>query len=187
MGGQGRRLGGPKAELPLAGRALLDHVLTALRACCQRVVLVGDHQHSAVPRELESLPDLFPGEGPVGGILTALEVIDTPWLLCLAVDLPLVRCELLNLLCSRVGDTQAVIPRLPEPEPLVGLYSRRALPALRAAFDQGERSARRILQHLEVEWVERSELLAVDPELVSFLNVNRAEDLDRARQLLEER
>ncbi|MGE0490916.1 MAG: molybdenum cofactor guanylyltransferase [Vulcanimicrobiota bacterium] len=187
MGGQGRRLGGPKAEVLLAGKAMLDHVLAPLRTCCQRVVLVGDHQQSAASRGLESLPDLYPGEGPVGGILTALEATEAAWLLCVAVDLPLLRPELLALLCARMGETQAVVPRLAEPEPLVALYCRGALPAIRAAFDQGERSARRILQHLEVEWVERSELLAVDPELVSFLNVNRAEDLDRARQLLEER
>ena len=166
---------------------MLDHVLNALDGLCERVVLVGDHQQSAASRGLESLADRFPGEGPVGGILTALEATQAGWLLCVAVDLPLVRQPLLALLLSRAGHQQAVVPRLEAPEPLLALYSRRALQALRAAFDQGERSARRILQHLEVEWVERLELLAVDPELVSFLNVNRAEDLERARQLLEER
>lgn len=65
-GGEGRRLGGvSKAEVPVAGRALLDHVLEAVAdARCTVVVGPPELAGRGFPTAMEEPP----GGGPVAGI-----------------------------------------------------------------------------------------------------------------------
>lgn len=73
-GGTGQRLGGiSKPSLPLAGRRLLDHVLSAVSGCRRTVVVAPDSVEVpyGVLRTLESPP----AGGPVAGIAAGLQLL----------------------------------------------------------------------------------------------------------------
>jgi molybdopterin-guanine dinucleotide biosynthesis protein A len=103
-GGRSQRFGGvDKARLPLGGRTLLQRAIDALVPVTTRRLVVG-----GVPGDsAETVPDRFPGAGPLGGILTALDAIDTSHALLLAVDLPFISGSLLEDL-QRAGADAAV-------------------------------------------------------------------------------
>jgi molybdopterin-guanine dinucleotide biosynthesis protein A len=85
------------------------------------------------------IPDVTPGQGPLGGIVTALEQSAYEWNLVLAVDMPFVPEAALRSLVAGAGGRQLVVLADAEGvvQPLCGVYSRRALPALRAELEAG--------------------------------------------------
>lgn len=100
---------------------------------------------------LPSVADIYPGEGPLGAILTALAA--SPSALILAVDMPLVTDDTLAELVRQPGG-DAVIPRNPDGklQPLAALYRASAQPKLAQAFAQGTRRVVDALSLLDVRW-----------------------------------
>jgi molybdopterin-guanine dinucleotide biosynthesis protein A len=157
-GGASRRMGSDKAALRHGGRALARRVTDDLAAHgLEPVALVG----SPAPGALDLAPgvavvaDLHPGEGPLGGILTALEW--SPAACCVVVPCDVVRWEpasLVPLLLAGVdvdADVDvAVLTSERGPEPLYACWRRAALPCLRAAFADGVRAPTDVLARLRV-------------------------------------
>ena len=89
-GGQGRRMGGAdKGLLPLAGRPLIAHVLDRLTDFDHVVISANRNLEAYAAFGRPVLRDGLAGHpGPLAGILAALEIIETPWLLTVPVDAP---------------------------------------------------------------------------------------------------
>lgn len=76
-GGDSRRMGEPKALVEIDGQPMAARAAMALtEAGASRVVLVGGDPSWAAGLALASIPDRWPGEGPLGGLATA--VLDAP-------------------------------------------------------------------------------------------------------------
>ncbi len=76
-GGNSSRMGEPKALLEVEGRSMAGRVAAALAAAgATGVVLVGGDPAWADALGLAHLADRWPGEGPLGGLATA--VLDAP-------------------------------------------------------------------------------------------------------------
>lgn len=111
-GGKATRLGQDKALARVAGQSMLDHVLSRLPSVIQVVVVGPDEAHGTtrVRQSFDSVPvdrggavsgsaessrrvtrtcERPPGGGPVAGLAAALELVWTPNILLLAVDMPL--------------------------------------------------------------------------------------------------
>jgi len=119
------------------------------------------------------IPDEYPGEGPLGGILTALRNTRADWNLVVACDMPGLAADFLTrlLAAAEQAGAEALLPVGPSgrPEPLCAVYHRRALSGLQAAFDAGQRKVTAALAGI------RTERLPVG-EIEMFQNVNTPED-----------
>jgi molybdenum cofactor guanylyltransferase len=159
-------MGRDKARLPFRGGDLVSTVAAAVAGAAGNVTLVG---HS----ELPAIPDRYPGEGPLGGILTALRHTSADWNLIVACDMPKVSAEFLGELLAKAMRSPAdvLLPCGPDglPQPLCAVYHRRALSALEEHFRRGERKVTAAFAGVPVE------RLAV-AELSYFQNVNTPED-----------
>lgn len=72
-GGASRRMGEPKALVELGGRPLASRAAASLAAAgAERVVLVGGDPAWAEALDLPLVADRWPGEGPLGGLATAV-------------------------------------------------------------------------------------------------------------------
>src|SRR5690606_29522274 len=72
-GGASRRMGRDKALLVIGGRPLARRVAGSLRAAgAAAVVAIGGDEGGLRAAGLEVVPDDRPGEGPLGGLVTAL-------------------------------------------------------------------------------------------------------------------
>jgi molybdopterin-guanine dinucleotide biosynthesis protein A len=75
-GGASRRMGTDKALVPVDGAALAQRVAGALRAGgCDRVLAIGGDGPALAALGLVPVPDRWPGEGPLGGLATALAAV----------------------------------------------------------------------------------------------------------------
>lgn len=165
-GGAGRRIGGGKPERILLGKTLLQRSLDLLQPFCPEVLVVGP----------EGIPDLEPGLGPLGGLLTALVTAQSD-VLVVTVDMPALPPEVLGrLIAAREPGDLAVLAG----EPFPGLYAAQVVEPLRLYLGRGERRAREFARSLNPRQIE------LDPRHRPGLelNVNTAEDLARAERLL---
>lgn len=154
-GGASRRMGLPKegARLP-DGRPMLLHVLDALRAVCPTVAVVGAYRDVDLPQGVVSIPDLRPGEGPLAGLEALLSSgLDDDYLV-LGCDQPLATPALLARLDT--GGTRPAFFRDEdgaEHHPFPGRFPASLAQSAREALDRGERSPRRVLRDLPVDWI----------------------------------
>lgn len=87
-GGAGRRMGyRDKAELPLAGWPLVDHVLLAVSAAARRIVAGPPRRGLAEPEFCREEP---PGGGPVAAVRAAIDQVSSADVLVLAGDQPFI-------------------------------------------------------------------------------------------------
>lgn len=187
-GGRGRRLGGRnKALLSIGGEPLIDRVSRALAPRTARLwISVGSPAMAQAARAWTSLPlivDEHDDQGPLAGLAAGLARAPG-WLLAVAVDMPHLRGEVLELLLARAAARgaacDAVAFRLGGlPEPLVALWGPPFAAALQRRLAAGQRKVADALLDPEyrVEWIDEAEVRAVDPELRAFDNVNDADDV----------
>jgi molybdopterin-guanine dinucleotide biosynthesis protein A len=142
-------MGRDKALLPFRGGALAGSVAGAVAVAAGSATLVGNPQsygHLGFP----AIPDAYPGEGPLGGILSALRHTTATWNLLTACDMPGLSAEFLRSLLDAAerSGADALLPAGPSgrPEPLCAVYHRRILPALETAFGGGARKVTAALQ-----------------------------------------
>lgn len=178
-------MGQDKALLPFGEDTLLGWVARRVGLVCPRVLVVA-REPDAYPG-FEVVVDRFPGCGPLGGLHAGLLEARTEVGLCVACDLPFLEPALLSLLLDRVRGYDAAVPLVGgRPEPLCAAYRREvagvAEDLLRSTSSARGRAMQDLLERLRVRSVSEEELRAVDPELVSFWNVNTFEDYRRALQ-----
>ena len=196
-GGGSRRFGSPKAGAELQGRSLMDHALDRLEAAgVAKVGIVASHTGS-VPgwepvRSVEVRRDGAPDLGPLEGLRVALawaRELDLAGVLVLPVDLPLVSPGLLrHLVAERAPGWQAVVPQSDGPrgyEPLCAWYSADLLEAVNTAMAEGAHAPAHLLERVSCHRVPLAVVARFgDPE-IQFLNVNRPDALERAREMAD--
>jgi len=114
-GGRSRRMGHDKAATTLAGRPLVAHVAARLHRQCDAVAIGGPAAREALRAlGLPVIADLPPGgEGPLGGLLTALRTAAamTPsfaFVLTTPVDVPCLPDDLAHGLLAVADDAEVV-------------------------------------------------------------------------------
>lgn len=127
-GGMSSRMGRDKALIEVDGLTLLEHAVQRLRPHAREVLVIGDpakygHLYPHV------VPDDVPGQGPLGGIVTALRRARYVRALVTACDMPGINDRLLFAVKRALLDsTDAAVPVHGERwEPLCAAYHRRAL------------------------------------------------------------
>lgn len=133
-------MGRDKAQLPFAGRTLIDHALGTLEEAGFSAAIAGlrGAMHPFVPDE-------FAEAGPLGGIEAALRSLaeEAPRpALFVPVDLPLLPPAFLRHLFARAEQTGALatIPFAEgRPQPLCAVYSPVLAPAIRRSLAGGDR------------------------------------------------
>ena len=177
-GGKSRRMGQDKALLVYEDRTFLEHVIAALLPLTRHILVVADRADKYVLPQGRLVVDMFPDTGPVGGIVTGLTAAGAGAHWVVPCDMPAVSPDVLRLLWqTAVPPLDAAVPEIQgELEPLYAVYRETALPKLRAYLDSGRRSARDALQTLDVQRVGEDVLRCVDPDAISFLNINTPEE-----------
>ena len=181
-GGRSSRMGTNKALLPVAGRTLVSRLASILsRVCAHTMVVTNDPAplaSASLPDDVTVAVDDVPRQGPLGGIATALAHTEDEWVLVVAVDMPLVVPEVVELLWEARGDARAVVPMSDKGiEPLLALYSKDCLGPARAAIERGDLRPAALLDSVDAVRLSADALRSADPELKSLVNVNTPEDL----------
>jgi molybdopterin-guanine dinucleotide biosynthesis protein A len=172
-GGRSSRMGRDKALVEVAGAPMAARVAAALRAAgCDPVVAVGGDAESLGALDLTVISDDHPGDGPLGGILTALARIPTPvdgTIVVVSCDIPWLTGDIVGALVEARRDHDVAVARTERREPLCAAWVCPAPAALAASFAAGGRAVHAALDRLDTVDV------ACDP--AALRNVNSPADL----------
>jgi molybdopterin-guanine dinucleotide biosynthesis protein A len=185
-GGPARRLGGAtKPLLAIAGQTAADRQLAVLRPIFSRLLVVANDPAPWRARGVEVIPDRVAGAGPLAGISAALEAAgDAEAVVCLAGDLPFLSPALLTALRDRAPEADALAPRpAGRPEPLCARYAVRARDIVDARLSAGRLALHELLAELATVWLDDAALAVLDPDGLSFFNLNTPDDLRRAEEI----
>ncbi len=186
-GGAATRYGGqPKGLLDVGGRRLLDRVADALADATglPPILIANDPGAAAWRPGLAVHPDVLPGLGSLGGILTAVEAAGA--VLCVAWDMPFVPAGLLREMAAMLQEADAVLPESDSRrgvEPLCAAYGPACGPAIREAAARGDQRAIAFHGGVRAVRLPRERVLQYGDPGVLFFNVNTPADLSRAESL----
>jgi molybdopterin-guanine dinucleotide biosynthesis protein A len=187
-GGRSRRFGRDKAGAELLGSPLLQHVVERLAGVCDEIIVVTRKRQRLMPlddRRFRVVEDLYAEVGPLGGLCTGLTAASTPQALCVACDMPLLQVPLLAEL-SRLGAShRAVVPVYQGlTQPLCASYSKACVALLEEEIKAGNYRLQQVVDLLSPVYLQPIQWQPFDPDGLSFFNVNRAEDLERAAAII---
>jgi molybdenum cofactor guanylyltransferase len=209
-GGGSTRFGRDKALVRIGDQVLLSRLCFVLRDVTRTVTIVGAPEKYG-ELGMQCVPDRWPGEGPLGGIVTALGVSATEgggparmpalpgsesatgfgrpeWNLIIGCDMPFLTGEWLAYLIqrARASEAEVVAPRSAHGlEPLCACWRTTAAEKLRRVFDGGVRKVTEGMKHLTMEVLDETHWKRFDSAERLFWNMNTPGDYDEAKRSLE--
>jgi molybdenum cofactor guanylyltransferase len=180
-GGQSRRMGRDKASLPFGPESLLQRVLRLVGTVATEVVVAASAGQDVTPGVTVSR-DAAAGEGPLPGLLKALDLIHSDQVLVLACDTPLLRPAVIPLLQAQCHGWDGAVPLLDGRRVATcAVYRTAALLDARDRFgDPRHQSLQVFLASLAIRDVTPDVLRTADPELLSFTPCNTPEEYQEA-------
>jgi molybdopterin-guanine dinucleotide biosynthesis protein A len=193
-GGASTRFGRDKALVGFGGRTMLAQTTGLLASVCGEVIIVaaeGQYPDALVPL----LADRWPGQGPLGGILTALQSsalrgTESIWNLIVSCDMPFLTRDWLEFLCQRAERSAAQVAVAESAnglEPLCACWKTTSMPSVQAAFDSGVRKVSDAMKRLPMEVLDVSVWKRFDNKGRLFWNMNTPADYEKAKRILEAR
>ncbi|HTG95588.1 MAG TPA: molybdenum cofactor guanylyltransferase, partial [Pyrinomonadaceae bacterium] len=171
-GGASSRMGTDKARLFLEGKTFIERISQTLGDFASRVVIVGQHSEDL---SLESVSDIHPKWGALGGIETALTNCETEWAFVIACDLPFATADLCRRLSNFRQSHDAVVPIQQDliPQPLCALYQvAPCLVQVTKLIETGLRRPLDLLQSVNTKWVPFAEIEDLSGSENFFVNIN---------------
>lgn len=172
IGGDSSRMGSDKATYPVDGVPMAARVVSAAReAGAAEILLVGGPQSRAKGLDGTWKKDAFPGEGPLGGVITALKASANDTVVVLSCDMPFITGAVIASLADGLSDAQATVGRTDRLNWLCAAWSRdECLSSLQGVWKRNERAVHRAAVLLDV--------LEVPVPAVAVRNVNTPADLE---------
>lgn len=184
VGGEARRVNGlEKYFFTMGGKTFIQRLLDSLEKSVDEVILVAKDpaqcERFAHLKGVRCVTDIRRGFGPIGGLHAGANAASGDALFVCACDMPCVSTEVVNRLFALLEDYDAAIPcwNTDMMEPLHAVYRRESL--LGYLEHHESLSLRKMVREMRSRYVDVQSLHDVDPELRTFTNINKIEDLKR--------
>ncbi|MGB6221144.1 NTP transferase domain-containing protein [Haloferula sp.] len=176
-GGKSRRMGRDKALIERPdGTRQLDHVI-ALAQSISPDLLISTNSPDIVPAGIPILPDLNPGDGPLGALASFHQAHPDEAVLLIGCDLFLLdKATVTQLVDAHTADESVTCFKSridARPEPLCAIYESTALAMASTALANNEFCARHFVESLQPKLLDLPNPVALD-------NANTPADLEEA-------
>ncbi|MBP2144805.1 molybdopterin-guanine dinucleotide biosynthesis protein A [Methanofollis sp. W23] len=192
VGGEARRAGGvEKYFFEVCGQTFIDRLLGTLREVVDEIVIVARDREQctrfAEYQDVRCIEDLRKGMGPIGGLHAGALAAHGDELFVVACDMPCINGKVIEGLFRMMEGYDAAIPCWNREmlEPLHAVYRRSAL--LEYLREHESRSLRAMIEALHPRYVPAESFRPVDPDLLTFININHISDLEEFRAEIEHR
>lgn len=183
-GGQSKRMGQPKAWLPIGGELMLPRVVRLLGEAVTPLVLVAAlEQHlPELPSDVMVARDDVAGRGPLQGIAAGLAAmrdrVDAAFVS--SCDVPFLRPAFVHRMIELLGSNSICVPFAAEHyHPLAAVYRVEVLDTVRNLLAKDSLQVMSLFSALPTRVVQSDELTDIDPQLESLQNINAPEDYER--------
>ena len=180
-GGKSSRMGRPKALLPFDGEPLIAHIVRRLGRAFAETVVVGAPDQELPPLPVVLVRDQVAYQGPVSGIYHGLKAATKEVCFVTSCDAPFLNLALISHLITQITDSDVVVPFWQERfQPLHAVYRHSVAPLLHEQLERSDLRPISLYPKVRTREVHEDELRRLDPEGLSFLNMNTPEDYQAA-------
>jgi len=181
-GGKNLRMGKNKAFLKVNGERIIDRTRNLFLELFDDVLLVTNSLPDYLDLNLRMVADLYAGKGALGGVYTGLFHASHSHAFVAACDMPFLNKDLIRHLIDLSPGYDIVIPKTQDGlQPLHAIYSQKCLPFMEELIQQDNLKIIDFFHRVKKREVPTEEILPLDPNLTSFLNVNTPEELARIK------
>ena len=187
-GGKSSRFGRNKALEMVDDKNLIQRVIERVMPISCQIIVAGSVWQPGFPSasSIQYKLDLYPDKGPLGGIYTGLLASESFHNLVVACDMPFLNVNLLRYMLRICPGFAAVVPFTDRIQPLHAAYTQDCLDNMQAALKNHRLGIARFLDTVTVKYIMKEECQRLDPNLLSFFNINTEADLARANILAAE-
>ena len=185
-GGLNKRFDGQnKAFIHIGGKRIVDRLLDVYGRLFDQIVLVTNDPAAYMDVDALIVTDHYSVRSSLNGLHAGLFAAAHEHAFFAACDTPFIKGALIQLLMDTVTrKVDIVIPSTAAGyEPMFAVYKKTCLPAMAWQLERDQLKIQGLFRRLRVKTVDEADLRKVDPELVSFFNVNTPADLVRAEAL----
>ena len=186
VGGMSRRYGRNKALEFFQGERLIDRQVRTVGSLFSEVLVIPNEPELYLHLDVTIVRDVIPRQGPLGGIYTGLLFAQGKSVFVTACDMPFVQPAVVRRMVQLATDYDVIVPEKIEGlEPLHAIYSSRCLPHIEKMLADGSLQVINFFPEVKVYRISSEEIGQLDPQGLSFFNINTPDDMDRAKELLE--
>lgn len=189
-GGKSSRMGRDKRFIEFDGCALIERTLLVYKRLFSEIlIVVAEPTPQLIGASYRIVTDLIPGRGSIGGLYTGLYYATHQRVFAAACDMPFLSADVIERMVDLGAGADVVMANLVNGlQPLHAIYSKACLPLMRNMIKTGVLKVQTLVHgpELLIRLVAEEELRDIDPQLLSFLNVNSPADLELAKKLIRE-
>ncbi len=188
-GGQNKRFDGQnKAFLRVGGKRIIDRLLEVYTRLFDQIVLVTNDPAAYMDIDAMIVTDHYSVRSSLNGLHAGLYAATHEYAFFAACDTPFIRGALIRRLLDVLAHkVDIIIPSTSAGfEPMFAVYKKTCLPAMVWQLERDLLKIQGVFRKVRVKTVAEADLREVDPDLISFFNINTPEDLVRARTLCKE-
>ncbi|HLO89970.1 MAG TPA: molybdenum cofactor guanylyltransferase [Lentimicrobium sp.] len=173
-GGKSTRMGNDKALTLYKGEPMISYSIKLLQPFCNRILIsTTNSRHKEFG--FETIEDLYPDTGPMGGLFSCMAQSRTQANICLPCDVPEMRPEIIERLFGVYDGTSCIIPLTPKAEPLIAIYPRETTPVMLKLIQSGKYKMTSIFENFPVTYVDMH--MFNSNHKSAFANINKPDDL----------
>ncbi|HOI13343.1 MAG TPA: molybdenum cofactor guanylyltransferase [Methanoculleus sp.] len=183
VGGAARRAGGrEKYFFTFRGKTFIDRLIDTLTEAVDEIVVVARDPEQCERfghlGDIRCIPDIRRHLGPIGGLHAGALEVHGEYVFVAACDMPCIHPGVVRLLFDAAVGYDAAIPcwNADMLEPLHAVYRRSAL--LGYLEKHESLSLRAMIWSLDTHYVRVDKIREIDPDLLTFTNINNLEDLE---------
>jgi molybdopterin-guanine dinucleotide biosynthesis protein A len=188
-GGQNKRFNGQnKAFIRVGGKRIVDRLMAVYARLFDQIVLVTNDPSAYMDVDALIVSDHFSVRSSLNGLHAGLFAAAHEYAFFAACDTPFIKSALIQRVLEEIGPkADLIIPCTAKGyEPMFAVYKRTCLPAMVWQLEHDRLKIQELFRKLRVKTVAEAELRRIDPELISFFNINTPADLQKAETIYEE-
>lgn len=187
-GGENKRFDGqPKAFLPINGETIFAHIMQTFSELFADILVVTNNPVPFLEWNVRIVKDIYDKRSSLTGIHAGLFYTRTSHAFITACDTPFLHPRLIEKIIQLAQPRHdVIIPRTQAGfEPLCAAYAKRCLPMIQHQMNQDRIKIQAFFNKARLKEISEKVLREIDPELLSFFNINTREDLERASLLVK--
>ncbi len=186
-GGLSTRFSGKnKAFLNIEGKRILDYTLDIFKQLFDETILVTNNPLEFLKYDLKIVTDIYPVRSSLTGVHAGLFYSLNPYAFITACDTPFLQKALIETILNHIERRSDVI--IPETsaglEPLCAVYSKQCLKQIEMNISEEKFQIFRFFKKVRAKKIPEKTLRKVDPDLISFMNINTPDDLANAEKIV---
>ena len=180
-GGKSSRMGFDKSTMVLQNKKLIESTIKKLDSLFDDIIISVDGLEKKSEFNHDKIVvDKVKGVGPLGGMISALEMAQSDRLFVIPCDMPVIDIKYISFMMKYMDDNEIILSEKNGYfEPFPGFYSKSLIPRIEELINQNRCSIRSIFECSRTKVISESEWKKLGFTEEIFTNLNTTQDVEK--------